>query len=252
MDVRVDEHGKLFTPRIAKNAVLALVATTEHLIVGAIYVRPGSRLTDELNSSTTPFLSMTDVSVYSAATEQLLYQTEFIVVAYQQVCFITELDLLADLRPLPWGERASETEAAAVTSEYAYVDRKGKVFSPRIPKDAIQSVLALPNSLILGHIHVRADRRLKDQLDEYAARLLPLTDAYVYRAQDQQLLYRASFLLVAQRQIMSVSPLEALAENQNLPWASGARALRRSATSHEHHEDARDSAVAAESSAAGE
>jgi len=40
MDMRIDEKGKFFTPRVAKDTLPALIRTADQVIVGHVYVRP--------------------------------------------------------------------------------------------------------------------------------------------------------------------------------------------------------------------
>jgi hypothetical protein len=102
MDMRIDQKGKYFTPRVAKDMLPAFIRTDNQIIVGHIYVRPEKRLKDELNEDASRFLPVTDARVYDAATESLLYHSGFMLVAYHQIVMISPLDALADIRPAPW------------------------------------------------------------------------------------------------------------------------------------------------------
>ena len=72
MDMRFDEKGKFFTPRVAKDTLTAFVRTANQIIVGHVYVRPDKRLKDDLNEDPSRFLPVTDARVYDSATEALL------------------------------------------------------------------------------------------------------------------------------------------------------------------------------------
>jgi len=50
------------------------------------------------------------------------------------------------------------------------------------------------------------------------SRFLPITDARVYNAVDETLLYHSAFLLVAYQHIIMISPVEALADVRPAPW----------------------------------
>ena len=117
MDLRVDERGHFFTPRITKDAVAAFVRTPDQVIVGSIYVRPGQRLTDELNNDGAAFLPITDAQVYSAADEALLYRTSLLMVAYRSIVLIGELDAMAMIRPVPWQQSDPEREPQLVVAD---------------------------------------------------------------------------------------------------------------------------------------
>jgi hypothetical protein len=216
--MRVDDRGKYFTPRVAKEAVVAFVRTADQLIVGSIYVRPGYRLTDELNSDLAPFLAITDAQVFRAADETLLYRTSLLMLAYQSIILIGELEALAAVRPAAWQADQHAHEASILQSETApRVDEHGKSFSLRIPKDALRVLAATVALTIDGYIHLRPARRLRDELNDARARFLPVTEPRIY-APDHALLYHASFVLVAYEHIVSVCPTESLAHGQPAPW----------------------------------
>jgi len=111
MDVRFDEKGKFFTPRVAKDTLPALIRTTDQVIVGHIYVRPEKRLKDDLNEDGSRFLPVTDARVYRAADETLLYHSSFLLVAYQHIIMLSPLDALEDIRPVPWQFPGGSEEA---------------------------------------------------------------------------------------------------------------------------------------------
>ncbi len=62
----------------------------------------------------------------------------------------------------------------------------------------------------------------RDDLSEDSSRFLPVTDARVYRAADESLLYHSSLLLVSYQHIIMISPLEALADVRPVPWQPAA------------------------------
>lgn len=112
MDVRIDEKGKFFTPRVAKDAMHALLHTRDANIAGYLYIRPDKRLKDEINEDTSRFLPVTDARVYAAATNELLYHTSFMLVAYEHIISITPLEAIGESQPAPWMDlqRAVEHE----------------------------------------------------------------------------------------------------------------------------------------------
>lgn len=112
MDMRIDEKGKYYTPRVPKDSLLAFVRTTDQIIIGHVYVRPDRRLKDELNEDNSRFLPITDAQVYDAATEKLLYHSSFLLIAYSYITMISPLDALADIRSVPWQARLVEEQPA--------------------------------------------------------------------------------------------------------------------------------------------
>lgn len=100
----------------------------------------------------------------------------------------------------------------------ARVDDKGKIFTQRVSKDTVVTVVRTTDYFIIGDVHVRPDRRLKDELDNTQSRFLPITEATVYDTSGTQLLYRTSFMLLAYQQIVMVAPIEAFTEFGGAPW----------------------------------
>ncbi|MEN9937797.1 MAG: hypothetical protein RLZZ387_4376 [Chloroflexota bacterium] len=221
MEVRVDERGKYFTPRVAKDAIDAFVRTRDQVIVGSIYVRPGNRLTDELNADTAPFLPITGAQVFRATDETLLYRSDLLMVAYTSIVLITDLEALAEIRPTPWQAAAPDHENSLITSDIGLrVDEKGKFFSRRVAKDALPVLASADRLTVAGFMYVRPDRRLRDELNETESRFLPLTDARIYNTATEEQLYHAGFVLAAYAHIDSLSPTEAIADSRPVPWLS--------------------------------
>jgi hypothetical protein len=111
MDVRFDEKGKFFTPRVAKDTLPALIRTVDQVIVGHVYVRPDRRLKDDLSEDTSRFLPVTDARVYRAADETLLYHSSLLLVAYQHIVMISPLEAMEEVRPVPWLNANGEEES---------------------------------------------------------------------------------------------------------------------------------------------
>lgn len=102
MDVRIDEKGKFFTPRVAKDALQALIRTADQHIIGYLYLRPDKRLKDEINEDTSRFLPVTDARIYNSATDDFVYHASFILVSYDHIISITPVDSISESRPAPW------------------------------------------------------------------------------------------------------------------------------------------------------
>jgi len=110
MDMRFDDKGKFYTPRVAKDTLPALIRTKDQVIVGHVYIRPDKRLKDDVNDDMSRFLPVTDARVYDATSEALLYHSSFMLVAYQHIVMLSPLDALVDVRPVPWAEPQSQED----------------------------------------------------------------------------------------------------------------------------------------------
>lgn len=102
LDVRIDEKGKFYTPRVVKDTLNAFIRTTDQVIIGHIHVRPETRLKDDLNDDSSRFLAVTDARIYDATNETLLYHTGLLLVAYAHITMIGPLEAFRDFRPVPW------------------------------------------------------------------------------------------------------------------------------------------------------
>ncbi|MGQ9829694.1 MAG: DUF6812 domain-containing protein [Roseiflexus sp.] len=220
MEARIDEKGKFFTPRITKDAIIAFVRTTGKIIVGAVYVRPGNRLTDELNSDPSSFLPITDARVYDADDERFQFQSSFMLAAHREILLIGELDALATIRDVPWNVPSAEpTPLIREDDELGvHVNERGKYFTVRTPKNAVLCAVRGGDLAVLGYLYVRPEQRLKDELNDDHVRYLPMTDARVFRVGDNMLLYHASFLLIGRHAIDIVAPIDAVTDASDVPW----------------------------------
>lgn len=88
-----------------------------------------------------------------------------------------------------------------MTIEY---DDKGKIFTDIVSKVAIQATIQTTTHMLRGHIHVRRDQRIKDELD-VNENFLALTDVSVL-GPDGQTLFQAPFLAVRRSHIVWVIP----------------------------------------------
>ena len=86
MTLHYDEKGKFFTDYVSKDAVKAIIQTTQHAIEGIIYVRVDERVSDELNRAE-PFLAVTDATVFTLAGEKV-FETEFIAINRREIVWV--------------------------------------------------------------------------------------------------------------------------------------------------------------------
>jgi hypothetical protein len=108
MDVRTDDRGKFFTPRVTKESVATAIRTTEHLIVGLVHVRPDQRLKDELNNANDRFIAITDARVHNAGGSELLFESSFLLVDANHVIFITPLEAIKGGEAYVWARGHEE------------------------------------------------------------------------------------------------------------------------------------------------
>ena len=89
--------------RVPTDRIEALVRTSDQLIVGRVHAEPGKRLKDEMNHSSTRFIAITDARVYDAAGRELLYRTDFLLVANSHIVSVTPRQSVTSGQA-PWSE----------------------------------------------------------------------------------------------------------------------------------------------------
>ena len=88
-----------------------------------------------------------------------------------------------------------------MTFEY---DEKGKIFTDIVSKVSIAATIQTTTHLMRGHLHVRRDQRIKDELD-LEENFIAVTDVSVL-GPDGQTLFQAPFLAVRRSHIVWVLP----------------------------------------------
>jgi hypothetical protein len=88
-----------------------------------------------------------------------------------------------------------------MTIEY---DEKGKIFTDIISKVSVNVTIQTTTHLMRGQMHVRHDKRVKDELDQNES-FLALTDVSVL-GPDGQTLFQSPFLAVQRSHIIWVIP----------------------------------------------
>jgi hypothetical protein len=89
--------------RVPTDRIEAIVRTSDQLIVGRLHAEPGKRLKDEMNHSSTRFIAITDARVYDAIGRQLLYKTDFVLVANSHIVSVTPRQSVTS-GEAPWSE----------------------------------------------------------------------------------------------------------------------------------------------------
>jgi hypothetical protein len=85
-------------------------------------------------------------------------------------------------------------------------DEKGKFFTEKVSKTSVPSLVQTTTHLIRGHVHIRLDERLKDELD-HDEPFLAMTNASILNADGQEI-HHTNFLAVRRNQIVWVMPDE--------------------------------------------
>jgi hypothetical protein len=86
MVTHYDDKGKIFTQVVAKHPVQVIIQTVQNTIRGTIYIRPDSRVKDELNT-TDHFLAVTNAEVFNTQNEAV-YQSSFMVVNTNHIVWV--------------------------------------------------------------------------------------------------------------------------------------------------------------------
>lgn len=84
--IHYNEKGKFFTDVISKEAVLAWIQTSTHMIKGYVHVRSGERVKDELDRDE-PFLAVTDAVVINVLGEEI-HSCDFISINRRQIIWL--------------------------------------------------------------------------------------------------------------------------------------------------------------------
>ena len=90
MAIQFDEKGKYFTEVISKDTVLSHIQTPTGYIRGFVYVRKGTRFSDEINSMNN-FLAVTKAEVYDLD-GTVIHMTDFLVINREHIVWLMPLD----------------------------------------------------------------------------------------------------------------------------------------------------------------
>jgi hypothetical protein len=93
--------------RVPTERIEAAIRTGDQLIVGRLHAEPGNRLKDEMNHNSSRFIAVTDARVYDAAGLELLYKTDFLLLANGHIVSVTPLQSVTGGRT-PWTEPPPE------------------------------------------------------------------------------------------------------------------------------------------------
>jgi hypothetical protein len=87
------------------------------------------------------------------------------------------------------------------------IDAKGKIFTDIVRKDEVPVLIQTVTNLIHGHIYLRPEQRIKDELNTGADQFIAVTQAEVYSAAGQ-VLYRSEFLTLNKSHVVWIRPDE--------------------------------------------
>ena len=87
------------------------------------------------------------------------------------------------------------------------VDAKGKIFTDIIRKDEVPVLIRTVTDLIHGHIYLRPEQRIKDELNAGADQFIAVTDAEVL-GPNGAIAYRSSFLTLNKAHVVWIRPDE--------------------------------------------
>ena len=87
------------------------------------------------------------------------------------------------------------------------IDAKGKIFTDIVRKDEVPVLIQTVINLIHGHIYLRPEQRIKDELNTNQDHFIAVTDAEVFGA-NGQLLYRSEFLTLNKQHVVWIRPDE--------------------------------------------
>src|SRR4051812_36095734 len=90
MVTRIDDNGKVFTDRVAKVRVAAILQTATHRVRGFVFCDPELRLKDELNASQEQFIAMSDAEVIEG--DRVIQQTPFLTINKRHIIWLMPVE----------------------------------------------------------------------------------------------------------------------------------------------------------------
>ncbi len=98
------------------------------------------------------------------------------------------------------------------------INDKGKYFTPRVNKQPVASLVRTDHHLMFGNVHIRPDERLKDELNSNRERFLAVTEARVYDAAGEKMLFESELLFVAYEHVVFITPVDVIRNLVNPDW----------------------------------
>ena len=95
---------------------------------------------------------------------------------------------------------------------YDSIERKGKIFTNVVTKKPVEVLIQTATHIISGKIHVRPDRRLKDELDNDNS-FVAVTNAEIKDLQGN-LIYKTRFIAINRTQVIWILPIHEINSTQ--------------------------------------
>lgn len=87
-----------------------------------------------------------------------------------------------------------------------------------VPTETTAVAIRTPDQLLVGFMHARPQKRLKDELNGNSDHFVAVTSARVYDGAGSRLLYESSVVLLDSGSIVSVTPVNAVHSTEGL-WS---------------------------------
>ena len=87
-----------------------------------------------------------------------------------------------------------------------------------VPTATTAVAIRTPDQLLVGFMHARPQKRLKDELNGNSDHFVAVTSARVYDGAGSRLLYESSVVLLDSGSIVSVTPISAVQSSDGL-WS---------------------------------
>jgi hypothetical protein len=90
MVTRIDDNGKVFTDRVTKDRVQAIVQTATHRVRGFVFCDRELRLKDELNASQEQFIAVADAEVLEG--DKVIQHTPFLTINKRHIVWLMPIE----------------------------------------------------------------------------------------------------------------------------------------------------------------
>ena len=91
MVTRIDDNGKIFTDRVRKDRIAAIVQTATHRVRGYIFCDREMRLKDQLNASQEAFIAVADAEVL-CSDDKVIHRTPFLTINKRHIVWLMPVD----------------------------------------------------------------------------------------------------------------------------------------------------------------
>jgi hypothetical protein len=162
-------------PAASLKAIPLTLYTEQFIVRGTVQTRE-HRVTDILNAAEQAFLVLEDVSLEEFGSSDLPLRAEFAQVNLASVLFAVALTTVEPVSEL------------------------------RTPKISERALVSIPPFRVIGHVHLMAERNLRDGLSELRGRFLPVTDASYWSDAVHEARQSAAMVAVNHERAQIVAP----------------------------------------------